>query len=52
MTKEQSSAKIWTKDFITISVAYFFVVIVFYALLTTLPVYVIHELGESEARAG
>lgn len=52
MTKEQPSTKIWTKDFITISVAYFFVFIVFYALLTTLPLYVIHELGESEARAG
>ncbi len=52
MTKESSSTKIWTKDFITISVAYFFVFIVFYALLTTLPLYVIHELGESEARAG
>lgn len=45
-------APIWTKNFIGITITNFFIFLVFYALLTTLPIYVVHNLGRSEADAG
>ncbi|MBC5637359.1 MFS transporter [Ornithinibacillus sp. BX22] len=45
-------AKIWTKDFINISLTQFIVFIGFYTLLTTLPLYVLNDLGGSEAESG
>src|SRR5690554_6567061 len=50
--KERHLEKIWTKDFISISLVHFLMFTVFYALLTTLPLYVINELGETESKAG
>lgn len=47
-----ASQKIWTKNFISIGLVNLFVFITFYALLTTLPLYVIGEWGISEAKAG
>lgn len=44
--------KIWTKDFVHISLTQFIVFIGFYTLLTTLPLYVMNELGGSEAEGG
>ncbi|WP_047986003.1 MFS transporter [Ornithinibacillus californiensis] len=44
--------KIWTKDFINISLIQFIVFIGFYTLLTTLPIYVIEDLGGTEAQGG
>lgn len=43
---------IWTKSFINIFVSNLFVFIVFYALLTLLPIYVTDALGGSESQAG
>lgn len=46
------SESIWTRSFIGIFFTQLFIFIVFYALLTTLPLYVIDELGRSESSAG
>ncbi|SHG27615.1 MFS transporter [Ornithinibacillus halophilus] len=43
---------IWTKSFISISLTQFIVFVAFYALLTTLPNYVIRNLGGTEAQGG
>lgn len=40
---------IWTKSFISISLSHFLVFVVFYTLLTTLPMYAIKSLGKNEA---
>ena len=50
--QQQASDRIWTKSFISLSLIQLFIFIVFYALLTTLPLYVIHDLGGSNASAG
>ncbi|WP_077622808.1 MFS transporter [Sediminibacillus massiliensis] len=44
--------KIWTKDFISISTVNFLVFTIFYTLITTLPLYVIADLGGTEAQGG
>lgn len=44
--------KIWTKNFISISLTQLLFFTVFYTLLTTLPIYVIDDLGGSESQAG
>src|SRR5690554_5558384 len=44
--------KIWTKNFIGISLTQLLVFTVFYSLLTTLPIYVTSHLGESQSSAG
>ncbi|WP_273852837.1 MFS transporter [Guptibacillus spartinae] len=43
---------IWTKSFLNISISNLFIFIVFYALLTLLPIYVTEEIGGSESEAG
>ncbi|MFC0524355.1 MFS transporter [Pontibacillus salicampi] len=43
---------IWTKSFISIACTNFFLFLTFYALLTTLPIYVTDTLGCSESEAG
>ncbi|UFT99696.1 MFS transporter [Radiobacillus kanasensis] len=43
---------IWTKSFISIAVTQFIVFVAFYTLLTTLPIYVIDNLGKTEAEGG
>lgn len=49
---KHSLEKIWTKSFISISITQFLVFIAFYTLLTTLPIYVINNLGGSKADGG
>lgn len=44
--------KIWTKSFISISLTQFLLFTVFYTLLTTLPIYVIEHLGQTQGSAG
>ncbi|UOQ95389.1 MFS transporter [Halobacillus shinanisalinarum] len=43
---------IWTKSFLSISLIHFIVFITFYTLLTTLPIYVMENLGGSGAQGG
>ncbi|ASN03732.1 MFS transporter [Virgibacillus necropolis] len=50
--KENNQQPIWTKSFISISITQFLVFIAFYTLLTTLPIYVINNLGGSNTDAG
>ncbi|MEN2767479.1 MFS transporter [Ornithinibacillus xuwenensis] len=44
--------KIWTKDFVNISLTQFIVFVAFYTLLTTLPIFVLTVLDGSEAQGG
>lgn len=44
--------KIWTKSFISLALTQFILFTVFYSLLTTLPIFAIDNLGESESNAG
>ena len=48
----QARSKLWTKDFITISITNFFLYFVFYLLLVTMTVYVVERFGASESTAG
>lgn len=48
----KQKAPIWTKNFIGIAVTNFFIFLVFYALLTTLPIYVVDDLQRTNADAG
>lgn len=50
--KQGFSEKIWTKSFISISLTQFLLFTVFYALMTTLPLFVISDLDETETKAG
>lgn len=43
---------IWTKSFINISISTFFLFIVFYGLLTYMPIYVINDLDGTAAQGG
>ncbi|MGB6407688.1 MAG: MFS transporter [Planococcus donghaensis] len=43
---------IWTKSFVNISISTFFVFVVFYALLTYMPLYVLNELNGTSTEAG
>lgn len=49
---EEKLAKIWTKSFISISLTQLLVFTVFYTLLTTLPIYVINNMGGSQSDGG
>lgn len=44
--------KIWTKSFISISLVQLLIFLSFYALLTTLPIYVMDQLGGNETEGG
>src|SRR5699024_835087 len=48
----QTRSKLWTKDFITISITNFFLYFVFYLLLVTMTVYVVEQFNASESTAG
>ncbi len=43
---------IWTRSFINISISTFFIFVVFYALLTYTPLYVINDLGGTATDGG
>lgn len=44
--------RLWTKNFISISISNFFLFMTFYFLLVTLPIYVLEELNGKESEAG
>ncbi|WP_028782186.1 MFS transporter [Thalassobacillus devorans] len=44
--------RLWTKDFILVSVANFFIYLIFYLLLVTMAVYAVEEFGAPESQAG
>ncbi|MHC0038426.1 MFS transporter [Pseudoneobacillus sp. C159] len=46
------SSRLWTKDFISISLSNFFLFMTFYFLLVSLPVLVIQQFGSSKTEAG
>jgi len=48
----KAKPKLWTKDFIIISVANFFVALTFFLLITNLAVYAIEEFNASQSKAG
>ncbi|WP_228409533.1 MFS transporter [Radiobacillus deserti] len=48
----QQREPIWTKSFISVSMTHFIVFVAFYTLITTLPIYVVSDLGKSEAEGG
>ncbi|WP_345241241.1 MFS transporter [Pontibacillus salipaludis] len=48
----QTKLPIWTKSFLFISLGNFFLFLTFYALLTTLPIFVTDDLQGTEAQAG
>ncbi|MFB4164678.1 MFS transporter [Alteribacillus sp. JSM 102045] len=47
-----SDEPIWTKNFFGISFVHFIVFVIFYTLLTTLPLYVVNDLKGTEAQGG
>ncbi|MBY7144895.1 MFS transporter [Virgibacillus sp. NKC19-3] len=49
---EQAKSKLWTKDFTIVSVANFFLYLVFYLLLVTMSVYAVEQFRVSESQAG
>ncbi|MED4202921.1 MFS transporter [Neobacillus mesonae] len=49
---EETRPKLWTKDFIIISAANFFLYLIFYLLLVTIAVYAVDHYHASEAQAG
>ncbi|MDT8860119.1 MFS transporter [Alkalihalobacillus sp. MEB130] len=49
---DTSKKPIWTRNFVSVAFVNLIVFISFYALLTTLPIYVVYQLGGSEAQAG
>lgn len=48
----QAKSNLWTKDFIIISLANFFLYLVFYLLLVTMGVYTVEQFNASESTAG
>jgi MFS family permease len=46
------SSRLWTKDFISVSLSNFFLFMTFYFLLVSLPVLVIQQFGSSKTEAG
>ncbi|MGG3914249.1 MFS transporter [Rossellomorea vietnamensis] len=48
----QTQSKLWTKDFTLMSIANFFIYLIFYLLLVTMAVYAVDEFGASESQAG
>jgi MFS family permease len=47
-----NETKLWTKDFISISLSNFFLFLTFYILLVTLPIFSIQEFNSSASTAG
>lgn len=48
----QAKPKLWTKDFVIISAANFFVALTFFLLMTNIAVYAIEEFNASQSKAG
>lgn len=47
-----NNERLWTKDFISVSLSGFFTFLVFYTLMAVLPIYVIDDLGQKESQVG
>jgi MFS family permease len=47
-----NKSKLWTKDFISISLSNFFLFLTFYILLVTLPIFSLQEFNSSASQAG
>jgi MFS family permease len=47
-----NKTKLWTKDFINISLSNFFLFLTFYILLVTLPIYALQEFDSNASQAG
>lgn len=47
-----NNERLWTKDFISISLSSFFLFMVFYTLMATLPIFVLETLRQSESQIG
>ncbi|MED3563025.1 MFS transporter [Bacillus xiapuensis] len=47
-----TKSKLWTKDFISVSLSNFFLFLTFYILLVTLPIYALKEFHSSASQAG
>lgn len=52
MNKQSNKSSIWTKSFINIAVSNFFIFVVFYALLTLMPMYALDLPGGTVSQAG
>ncbi|WP_342542305.1 MFS transporter [Paenisporosarcina sp. FSL H8-0542] len=52
MNKQSNKSSIWTKSFINIAVSNFFIFVVFYALLTLMPMYALDLPGGTVSKAG
>ncbi|EPD51385.1 hypothetical protein HMPREF1210_01983 [Paenisporosarcina sp. HGH0030] len=52
MNKQSNKSSIWTKSFINIAVSNFFIFVVFYALLTLMPMYALGLPGGTVSQAG
>ncbi|MCZ0874345.1 MFS transporter [Peribacillus sp. AS_2] len=48
----QSSTRLWTKDFVIVSSINFFITLIFYLLMVTLAIYAVNELDASTSEAG
>lgn len=44
--------RLWTKDFLSVSLSGFFVFLVFYTMMATLPIFVIDNLGQEDSKVG
>ncbi|CAH0289147.1 multidrug MFS transporter [Bacillus sp. Soil745] len=49
---DQSSTRLWTKDFVIVSSINFFITLIFYLLMVTLAIYAVNELDASTSEAG
>ena len=48
----QSASKLWTKDFIIVSLSNFFMYLVFYLLLVTMATFAVNQYNATESQAG
>lgn len=49
---EQTRAKLWTKDFIILSLVNFFLTLIFFLLNATITLYALDEVNASTSQAG
>ncbi|MCM3585682.1 MFS transporter [Mesobacillus maritimus] len=49
---QEPAPKLWTKNFISVSISNFFLFMTFYFLLVTMPVFVLNDMGGKESQAG
>ena len=52
IVEEKPIVKLWTRDFVLLALANFFMAVGFYLLIPTLPVYVVNKLGAANSQVG